>query len=220
MALPPEFSGDWNDYHQAHGLTATKEAIMIASTAPVTSNQMSENRRSIEQTPAKPHSRPKAPARRRGLLAGRSECHPVRDDETGRGRTCRRFRDPGVRAVCTGNAGARRGCALEWIPIFSPVRVHWLKTSDEHGRGYGRLLRNGTVPDVVRRWAMPVRSLALRNGEGCLPPCWMRACRSSGWATSASWPLPDGLSARNGGSFVERTGWHGRDYLPQGVNGA
>ncbi|MCJ7929177.1 primase-helicase zinc-binding domain-containing protein [Aeromonas sp. LsrichE-8G] len=28
VALPPEFSGDWNDYHQAHGLEETKRAIM------------------------------------------------------------------------------------------------------------------------------------------------------------------------------------------------
>lgn len=46
----PSVAGDWNDYHQAHGLTATKEAIMSASTAPVTSNQMSEKGLSIEQT--------------------------------------------------------------------------------------------------------------------------------------------------------------------------
>ncbi|WP_323929004.1 DUF927 domain-containing protein [Aeromonas caviae] len=28
MALPPEFSGDWNDYHQAIGLDETRQAIM------------------------------------------------------------------------------------------------------------------------------------------------------------------------------------------------
>lgn len=49
VALPP-VAGDWNDYHQAHGLTQTQGAIMSASTAPVTSNQMSEEGLSIEQT--------------------------------------------------------------------------------------------------------------------------------------------------------------------------
>lgn len=49
IALPP-IAGDWNDYHRAHGLTATREGIMSASTAPVTSNQMSEKGLSIEQT--------------------------------------------------------------------------------------------------------------------------------------------------------------------------
>lgn len=38
MVASPEISGDWNDYHQAHGLTKTQEAIMSASTAP-TANQ-------------------------------------------------------------------------------------------------------------------------------------------------------------------------------------
>ena len=33
VVLPPEFSGDWNDYHQAHGLTATKKAIQISLVA-------------------------------------------------------------------------------------------------------------------------------------------------------------------------------------------
>ncbi len=46
----PSVAGDWNDYHQARGLTATREGIMSASTAPVTSNQMSEKGLSIEQT--------------------------------------------------------------------------------------------------------------------------------------------------------------------------
>ncbi len=35
VALPPA-AGDWNDYHQAHGLTSTKGAIMSASSTPTT----------------------------------------------------------------------------------------------------------------------------------------------------------------------------------------
>ncbi|MGU5778263.1 primase-helicase zinc-binding domain-containing protein [Aeromonas caviae] len=50
VALPPEFSGDWNDYEQAHGLTKTQEAIMSASTAPVTSNQVNEKDLTVGQT--------------------------------------------------------------------------------------------------------------------------------------------------------------------------
>ena len=42
VALPPEFSGDWNDYHQTHGLTKTKEAIMSASTAPTVNQDASQ----------------------------------------------------------------------------------------------------------------------------------------------------------------------------------
>jgi|GEM_PF-72035 len=50
VALPPEFSGDWNDYEQAHGLTKTQEAIMSASTAPTTSNQVNEKDLTAGQT--------------------------------------------------------------------------------------------------------------------------------------------------------------------------
>lgn len=41
VALPP-VSGDWNDHHQSHGLTATKEAIMSASTVPFTTPTTSQ----------------------------------------------------------------------------------------------------------------------------------------------------------------------------------
>lgn len=49
IALPP-IAGDWNDYHQAHGLTKTQEAIMSASTAPTTSNQVNEKDLTAGQT--------------------------------------------------------------------------------------------------------------------------------------------------------------------------
>ncbi len=55
LALP-SVAGDWNDYHQAHGLTATKEAIMSASATP----------------PPQPTPRPRRPPEGRGSLAGRS----------------------------------------------------------------------------------------------------------------------------------------------------
>lgn len=50
--FPPE-AGDWNDYHQAHGLSKTQEAIMSASTSLATSqsqnaSQKGEESRKIE----------------------------------------------------------------------------------------------------------------------------------------------------------------------------
>lgn len=41
VALPPT-AGDWNDYHQAHGLTATREAIMSACRIPTAYHSSSE----------------------------------------------------------------------------------------------------------------------------------------------------------------------------------
>ncbi|MGG5828729.1 DUF927 domain-containing protein, partial [Aeromonas salmonicida] len=47
----------------------------------------------------------------------------------------------------------------------SPVHV-LAETADEQGRGYGRLLEWRDSAGRVRQWAMPVRSLVPRNGEG------------------------------------------------------
>ena len=45
VALPDE-PGDWNDYHQAHGLTETQEAIMSIS-APITSQAQDANQKAV-----------------------------------------------------------------------------------------------------------------------------------------------------------------------------
>lgn len=42
LVASPEISGDWNDYHQANGLTKTREAIMSASTAPTVNQDASQ----------------------------------------------------------------------------------------------------------------------------------------------------------------------------------
>lgn len=51
VALPPEFSGDWNDYHQAHGLTQTREAIMIAIAAPTPNQPQDQDAHQKEGAP-------------------------------------------------------------------------------------------------------------------------------------------------------------------------
>lgn len=234
VALPPEFSGDWNDYHQAHGLTKTKEAIMGTSTTPTTSNQVNEKDLTVGQTlggitksQSETAKQSKDASQKEGANVIRLHPEPVADTL-----------EP-VAATCTDDQGLPEGfeirgdrlCALvmvgrgeetrqEWATISSPIRV-LAETSDEHGRGYGRLLEWRDSAGRVRQWAMPVRSLVPRNGDEVfialldagLPfielghkrklNAYLMACKPERRITC-----------------VERTGWHGRAYvLPQGSMG-
>lgn len=229
VALPP-VAGDWNDYHQAHGLTQTREAIMSASTAPVTSNQVNEKDLTVGQTlggitksQGETAKQSKDASQKEGAPweAEVVPLHPVRDDETEKGQDMPEgFEIRGKRLCALATVGRGDDAHQEWIPISSPVRVQ-AETSDEHGRGYGRLLEWQDSAGRVRRWAMPVRSLALRNGEEVfaalldagLPfielghkrklSAYLMACQPERRITC-----------------VERTGWHGRAYvLPQGSMG-
>ncbi|MFQ1989016.1 DUF927 domain-containing protein [Aeromonas veronii] len=223
VALPPEFSGDWNDYHQASGLTKTQEAIMSASTAPVTSNQMSEKGLSIEQTLGETAQQAQGASQKEGApwQAEVVPLHPVRDDETEKGQDLPiGFEIRGDRLCVWEPVGRGDDARQELVPISSPVRV-LAETSDEHGRGYGRLLEWQDSAGRVHQWAMPSRSLVPRNGDDVfaalldagLPfislghkrklAAYLMACRPDKRITC-----------------VERTGWHGRAYvLPQGSIG-
>lgn len=230
VALPPEFSGDWNDYEQAHGLTKTQEAIMSASTAPTTSNQVNEKDLTAGQTlggitksQGETAKQSKDASQREGApwQAEVVPLHPVRDDETGKGQDMPEgFEIRGERLYALVTLGRGEDAHSEWIPISSPVRV-LAETSDEHGRGYGRLLEWQDSAGRARQWAMPVRSLVPRNGEEVfaalldagLPfielghkrklSAYLMACQPERRITC-----------------VERTGWHGRAYvLPQGSIG-
>ncbi|RCE20416.1 DUF927 domain-containing protein [Aeromonas caviae] len=222
IALPP-IAGDWNDYHQARGLTKTREAIMGTSTAPVTSNQMSEKGLSIEQTLGETAQQAQGASQKEGApwQAEVVPLHPVRDDETGEGQDMPGgFVIRGDRLCVWELVGRGDDSRQELVPISSPVRV-LAETSDEHGRGYGRLLEWQDSAGRVRQWAMPVRSLVPRNGEEVfsalldagLPfielghkrklSAYLMACQPERRITC-----------------VERTGWHGRAYvLPQGSIG-
>ena len=215
VALPPEFSGDWNDYHQAHGLTKTQEAIMSASTAPVTSNQMSEKGLSIEQTLGETAQQAQGASQKEGApwQAEVVPLHPVRDDETEKVQDLPiGFEIRGDRLCVWEQVGRGDDARQELVPISSPVRV-LAETSDEHGRGYGRLLEWQDSAGRVHQWAMPSRSLVPRNGDDVfaalldagLPfislghkrklAAYLMACRPDKRITC-----------------VERTGWHGRAY--------
>lgn len=226
----PSVAGDWNDYHQAHGLTKTQEAIMSASTAPVTSNQENEKDLTVGQTlggitksQGETAKQSKDASQKEGApwQAEVVPLHPVRDDETGKGQDMPEgfeIRGKRLRALVT--VGRGEDAHQEWIPISSPVRV-LAETADEHGRGYGRLLEWQDSAGRERQWAMPVRSLVPRNGEEVfaalldagLPfielghkrklSAYLMACQPERRITC-----------------VERTGWHGRAYvLPQGSIG-
>ncbi|EKP0306323.1 DUF927 domain-containing protein [Aeromonas veronii] len=205
VALPP-VAGDWNDYHQAHGLTATKEAIMSASATPTTNQPQDQDAHQKEGAPWQAEVVP---------------LHPVRDDETEKGQDLPEgFEIRGDRLCVWEQVGRGDDARQELVPISSPVRV-LAETSDEHGRGYGRLLAWQDSAGRERQWAMPVRSLVPRNGEEVfaalldagLPfielghkrklSAYLMACQPERRITC-----------------VERTGWHGRAYvLPQGSIG-
>ncbi|WP_270804657.1 DUF927 domain-containing protein [Aeromonas sp. QDB66] len=236
IALPP-IAGDWNDYHQAHGLTATREAIMSASTAPVIDHPPSEmgtqaasthggiartlgentwNQGEITQQDQDASQKDWAP-----WQAEVVPLHPVRDDETGKGQDMPEgFEIRGKRLCALVTVGRGEDAHQEWIPISSPVRV-LAETADEHGRGYGRLLEWQDSAGRVRQWAMPVRSLVPRNGEEVfaalldagLPFIELGHKRKLSAYLMACQP-------ERRITCVERTGWHGRAYvLPQGSMG-
>ncbi|WP_410491114.1 DUF927 domain-containing protein [Aeromonas hydrophila] len=229
IALPP-IAGDWNDYEQAHGLTKTQEAIMSASTAPTTSNQVNEKDLTAGQTlggitksQGETAKQSKDASQREGApwQAEVVPLHPVRDDETEKGQDLPEgFEIRGDRLCVWEQVGRGDDARQELVPISSPVRV-LAETSDEHGRGYGRLLAWQDSAGRERQWAMPVRSLVPRNGEEVfaalldagLPfielghkrklSAYLMACQPERRITC-----------------VERTGWHGRAYvLPQGSIG-
>lgn len=207
VALPPEFSGDWNDYEQAHGLTKTQEAIMMSASATPTPNHPQDQ--DASQKEGAPWQAEVVPL------------HPVRDDETAEGQSLPAgFEIRGDRLCVWEQVGRGDDSRQELVPISSPVRV-LAETSDEHGRGYGRLLEWQDSAGRARQWAMPVRSLVPRNGEEVfaalldagLPfielghkrklSAYLMACQPERRITC-----------------VERTGWHGRAYvLPQGSIG-
>lgn len=197
VALPP-IQGDWNDYHQAHGLTKTQEAIMIACATPLTNSSQGQDASQKEEaeivTLHPPHHNEEA--KEQALPAG--------------------FEIKGERLCVWELVGRGDNVRQELVPISSPVQV-LAETSDEHGRGYGRLLEWQDSAGRTRQWAMPVRSLVPRNGEEVftalldagLPFIELGHKRKLAEYLMACQP-------ERRITCVERTGWHGTAYvLPQ-----
>lgn len=204
VALPPA-AGDWNDYHQTHGLNATKEAIMSArpSTASPQAKDASQKEQEHWQAEVLP-------------------LHPDRHDKSAHGPDLPNgFVFQGNRLCARETVGRGDDAKQELVPISSPIRV-LAETSDEHGRGYGRLLEWQDSAGRARQWAMPVRSLVPRNGEDVFTSL-----------LDAGLPFIDLGRKRKLAEYlmacqpdkritcVERTGWYGNAYvLPQGTIGA
>lgn len=199
VALPP-IQGDWNDYHQAHGLTKTQEAIMSACATPLT-------------------NRPQDPGQRKeGAIVTR---HPLHHNEEPKEQMLPTgFEIKGDRLCVWELVGRGDNARQELVPISSPVQV-LAETSDEHGRGYGRLLEWQDSAGRTRQWAMPVRSLVPRNGEEVftalldagLPFIELGHKRKLAEYLMACQP-------ERRITCVERTGWHGHAYvMPQGAIG-
>ncbi|MFQ1913110.1 DUF927 domain-containing protein [Aeromonas veronii] len=205
VALPP-IAGDWNDYHQAHGLTKTQEAIMSASATHTQNQPQDQDAHQKEWAPWQAEVVP---------------LHPVRDDETGKGQDMPEgFEIRGKRLCALVTVGRGEDAHQEWIPISSPVRV-LAETADEHGRGYGRLLEWQDSAGRVRQWAMPVRSLVPRNGEevfSALLDAGLPFISLDHKRKLAAYLMACQPERRI--TCVERTGWHGLAYvLPQGTIG-
>ncbi|WP_429182496.1 DUF927 domain-containing protein [Aeromonas rivipollensis] len=201
VALPP-VAGDWNDYHQAHGLAETREAIISASTTPTTNHpqEASQKGQGAKVIPLHPEPVATTSVDDQGLPPG--------------------FEIRGDRLCALMMVGRGEDTHQEWAPIASPIRV-LAETADEHGRGYGRLLEWRDSAGRVRQWAMPVRSLVPRNGDEVfaalldagLPFIELGHKRKLNAYLMACQP-------ERRITCVERTGWHGRAYvLPQGAIG-
>lgn len=201
VALPP-VAGDWNDYHQANGLTKTQEAIMSASITPTTSQPQdaSQKEQGAKVIPLHPEPVVGTSADNQGLPAG--------------------FEIRGDRLCALMMVGRGEDAHQEWVPISSPIRV-LAETADEHGRGYGRLLAWQDSAGRTRQWAMPVRSLVPRNGDEVfaalldagLPFIELGHKRKLNAYLMACQP-------ERRITCVERTGWHGCAYvLPHGTIG-
>lgn len=201
VSLPP-IQGDWNDYHQAHGLTKTQEAIISASATPFANSPQDQDASQKEE-------------------AEIVTLHPLNQNEEAKEQVLPAgFEIKGERLCVWELVGRGDNARQELVPISSPVQV-LAETSDEHGRGYGRLLEWQDSAGRTRQWAMPVRSLVPRNGEEVftalldagLPFIELGHKRKLAEYLMACQP-------ERRITCVERTGWHGNAYvLPQGAIG-
>lgn len=226
-------AGDWNDYHQAHGLTTTQRAIMDTSTAPNTAQIKDADQKEGGWTADKsrPEGVPTAEggAPRRATVtawpkgqaqagdhmaeetpADADEGHPLPNG----------FEIRGDRLCVWELVGRGENAQQELVPISSPIRV-LAETADEHRRGYGRLLEWHDSAGRVRQWAMPVRSLVPRNGDevfATLLDAGLPFIELGHKRKLAAYLMACQPERRI--TCVERTGWHDHAYvLPQGAIG-
>lgn len=201
VALPP-VQGDWNDYHQVHGLAKTQEAIMIACTTPIANSPQDQDASQKEESEI-------------------VTLHPLSQNEEAKKQMLPAgFEIKGDRLCVWELVGRGDNARQELVPISNPVQV-LAETSDEHGRGYGRLLEWQDSAGRVRQWAMPVRSLVSRNGDevfAALLDAGLPFIELGHKRKLAEYLMACQPERRI--TCVERTGWHGHAYvLPQGAIG-
>ena len=212
VALPP-LPGDWNDYHQAHGLTATKEAIMGAAalTTPIEPTQAASQK---EQGAIQAEVAPlpiSANAREREPEPSADVTDEVTENELPEG-----FRLTKNALFALELVGKGDDAKQVYVCVSSPVRV-LAETVDEHEQNYGRLLEWRDSRGKIHEWAMPACLLVKRNGEEMFS-----ALMSGGLpfiAQEHKRKLAAYLMRCKPGKriiSVERTGWHGRAYVLPG----
>ena len=197
MALPPLVNSnntDWNDYHQAHGLTETKDNLM-------------------RQLDRHPKVDPK------NLDANQTEIMPFSIEEHV-AELPEGFSIRGDTLYAVDWVGRGEDARQEETRISSVIRV-LAETADENGGNHGRLLEWQDSSNHIRRWAMPMEALVRRNGEemiiallnGGLPFINLEKRRKL-----VSYLMDSRPSKKI--TCIERTGWHGSAYvLPTGSIG-
>lgn len=196
VALPPTV-GDWNDYHQAHGLTATQAAIMsTCKMSSCNSTQETNYKETIDPFTEEQH------------------IDHVNDNEILYNLTLPDgYEIQGDRLYVLELVGRGENVRKEAVPISSPIHV-LAETSDEHGKGYGRLLEWRDSAGRTRQWAMQIRTLVPRNGDEVFATL-----------LDAGLPFIDlsykrklsaylmGCQPEKQITCVERTGWYGHTYV-------
>lgn len=182
VVMPPE-QGDWNDYHQAHGLDATRGEMMrqIEPHAPSSSASETANKASQKKPNDQPGGEggqqdgaPWEPVEPADVQQDgdpgygsdqQADPAPVLPDDGGELPEGYMIRHGGLYTIEWTGSGeeARREQVL-----LSPVVRVLARTSNERGYGYGKLLQWHDSKGRLRQWAMPMDRLIQRGGEAVL----------------------------------------------------
>lgn len=199
VALPPT-AGDWNDYHQAHGLEETKRAIM--SQIEQTQQQEASQKEGPRAEVIPLHSVPN--------VQGEQD-QPIDGEELPEGYEIRDGMLYVHEWVGSGNSARQEETLL--CPVLRVVA----ETSDEAGYGQGRLLEWQDRAGRTRQWAMPVSMLVHRGGQEAL------ASLLNGGLPFVNLKKLDKLAVylmmcqpERRVTCVERTGWYGKAYVLPG----
>lgn len=170
VAIPPS-AGDWNDYHQAHGITQTLEAITTSSHTPTTEHTKDAYQKEGPWTADK--SRAKREPTAEGGTPWQAAAEPAGVSVDSADDSAPYLDMPEGFEVIDGHLCAwvlvGRGDDMhqERVPVASPVRV-LADTSSERGQDWGRLLEWQDRKGRVRQWAMPMGALVVRGGDDVL----------------------------------------------------